>query len=63
LAACRAAVWQELEEKLKKVEMLLASDRRSAARDLILKIDSSFGGLAAPRIIELAQKCGCDILR
>ena len=62
LGACRAAVRQELEEKLNKVETLLAGERRAAARDLILNIDSSFGGLAAPRIIDLAQKCGCDIL-
>lgn len=62
LAACRAAVWQELEKKLKKVETLLASGRRSAARALILEIDSSFGGLGAPRIIDLARQCGCDIL-
>jgi predicted esterase len=63
LVACRATVRQELERKLKKVETLIANHRRSAARDLILNIDSSFGGLAAPRIIELAQKCDCDILR
>jgi len=62
LAACRAAVSQELERKLKKVETLIASARRPAARDLILNIDSSFGGLAAPRIIELARRCDCDIL-
>ena len=62
LSACRAGVRQELEEKLKKVETLLARGRRSEARDLILKIDSGFGGLAAPRIVELAQKCGCNIL-
>jgi len=63
LAACRISVSQELEKKLKKVETLLAHDRRSAARDLILIIDSSFGGLAAPRIIDLAQQCDCGILR
>ena len=62
LDKCRAGVQQELEDQLRKVETLLARGRRSAARDLILKLDSSFGGLAVPHLVDLAEKCGCGIL-
>ena len=56
LAACRSRVEAELEENVQKVQKLLAAGRRAAADKLLLRIDQRFGGLAAPRSIELATQ-------
>ena len=55
LAACRSAIGQQLEAALREVESLLASGRRDAAQKRLLEIDARFGGLAAPRSVELSQ--------
>lgn len=55
LAACRSAVGQQLEAAFGEAESLLASGRRDAAQKRLLEIDARFGGLAAPRSVELSQ--------
>jgi pimeloyl-ACP methyl ester carboxylesterase len=56
LARCRAALEAELDTKLQKVEVLISSGQRSAAAKLLDRIDRRYGGLAAPRSLELAEK-------
>lgn len=56
LAHCRSAIDAELDAKFQKVESLIASGRRAAADKLLDKIDQRYGGLAAPRSLELAKK-------
>jgi hypothetical protein len=41
---------------LARVESLLASGQRAAAATLLDKIDQRYGGLAAPRSLNLAGK-------
>ena len=54
LATCRARIDQELTTQLQRVADLLAGGRVRGARDLLHKLDKRFGGLAAPRSVELA---------
>ncbi|MDE2261963.1 MAG: hypothetical protein KGL45_05535 [Gammaproteobacteria bacterium] len=61
LGACRSRVQQELGEKLARAEALVAESRRAAARQLLLEIDERYGGLAAPRILDLARRCECGV--
>lgn len=53
LADCRAQIETEVAAKLDQVEKLVAGSRRDDARSLLKEIDSKFGGLAAPRSLEL----------
>jgi predicted esterase len=53
LPACRAEIAHGLDAQLDKVQSLTAAGERSAARKLLLDIDRRFGGLAAPRSLEL----------
>jgi len=55
LASCRRRCEQDLDEKLRQVEALQASGKTDAAAALLEAIDQRFGGLAAPRSVELAQ--------
>ncbi|HEY2395518.1 MAG TPA: PHB depolymerase family esterase [Rudaea sp.] len=55
LASCRRRYRQELDEKLHEVELLQAGDKMDQAAALLDAIDQRFGGLAAPRSLELAQ--------
>ncbi len=55
LAACRSAIERELAAKLEEVEGMRAGGRPADARRLLEKIDAHFGGLAAPRSVELAM--------
>ncbi len=55
LAACRSAIGQQLGAAFRDAESLLASGRRDAAQKRLLEIDAHFGGLAAPRSVELSQ--------
>jgi len=54
LVACRARIDEELTAQLKQVEDSFARGEPSAARRLLGKIDARYGGLAAPRSVELA---------
>lgn len=53
LAACRSAIDKKLAAALGDVESLQASGRRDEAQKLLIKIDRRFGGLAAPRSVDL----------
>jgi pimeloyl-ACP methyl ester carboxylesterase len=61
LDACRSHVDAELQEKLSQAQALISNGRRAPARKLLLQIDEQYGGLAAPRILELARSCGCGL--
>jgi pimeloyl-ACP methyl ester carboxylesterase len=54
LAACRAGLEADLAAKFQQVGALVAAGRRSEARALLTRIDQRFGGLAAPRSVDLA---------
>ncbi len=56
LAACRAPIESRLSQELRKVDGLVAQGDRDAAQNLLNDIDGRFGGLAAPRSVELQQQ-------
>ena len=58
LASCRAAIDGEMNDRLRKAEQLATSGETSAARDGLKDIDKHYGGLAAPRLIDLSSKIG-----
>jgi hypothetical protein len=53
LPACQADIDRELSAQLQKVQSLIAHGDAGAAQKLLLEIDRRFGGLAAPRSLEL----------
>lgn len=53
LATCRAGIEKELNSRMDKVQELMAAGKRPAAQDLLTETDRHFGGLAAPRSLEL----------
>jgi hypothetical protein len=53
LSECRADIDQEMKAQLGKVQALIADGRRADAQKLLIEIDRRFGGLAAPRSLEL----------
>jgi pimeloyl-ACP methyl ester carboxylesterase len=55
LAACRVAVEAELAKQLQKAESAIAKGDRRLAKKILNEIDARYGGLAAPRSIELSQ--------
>ena len=63
LTACRSHVQAGLQHELNRADSLVATGRHADARKLLLEIDSRYGGLAAPRILELARSCGCGLAR
>jgi pimeloyl-ACP methyl ester carboxylesterase len=56
LADCRARIDRELSEQLNLVENSLSRGESHAAKQLLDKIDARYGGLAAPRSVELAGR-------
>ncbi|HUL47994.1 MAG TPA: PHB depolymerase family esterase [Steroidobacteraceae bacterium] len=56
LARCRAARAAELDARLREVEELLDSGAAQEAARRLRQIDERFGGLAAPRSVELAGR-------
>jgi pimeloyl-ACP methyl ester carboxylesterase len=56
LESCRGGVEKETTFGLNRVEALLAQDKRDEARTLLYEIDQRYGGLAAPRSIELDSR-------
>ena len=56
LAACRAALDADLSARLREVEQLLGKDASPEAARRLRQIDERFGGLAAPRSVELAGR-------
>jgi hypothetical protein len=53
LAACRADLEKQLTAQLDKVQSLIGAGERPKAQKLLTETDRQFGGLAAPRSIEL----------
>lgn len=56
LATCRSGIDAQLDAKLAHVQSLVAAGNREAAHDLLKDIDVRYGGLAAPRSLELAEQ-------
>lgn len=56
LQSCRAGIEKEVIAALDRTEALLAEGKRDEARTLLYETDQRFGGLAAPRSIELDAK-------
>jgi dienelactone hydrolase len=54
LSACRLAIEKELNIKMQEVESLVATGHLDEAQRTLIKIDGHYGGLAAPRSVELA---------
>src|SRR6185437_8259019 len=63
LDACRSRVDARLQDALMHADALISNGGSQAARKLLLDIDSRYGGLAAPRILELARRCRCGLAR
>lgn len=55
LAGCRSAIEGALKLKIQQVESLVAGGHLDDAQKLLTKIDEHYGGLAAPRSVDLAQ--------
>lgn len=53
LEACRSGIEKEMTVGLDRVEALLTQGQRNEARTLLYETDQRYGGLAAPRSIEL----------
>src|SRR4029077_18262325 len=53
LASCPSQIETELAARLQEVESLTTSGKRAEAEKLLKKVDERFGGLAAPRSVEL----------
>jgi predicted esterase len=54
LAACRSVIETRLTAQFQQVESLRAGGKRDEAQKLLIRIDRRFGGLAAPRSMDLA---------
>jgi predicted esterase len=53
LASCRAGIAAEVSAQLGQVDSLIAGGKRADAQKLLKDIDEKYGGLAAPRSLEL----------
>jgi pimeloyl-ACP methyl ester carboxylesterase len=53
---CRLRINQELDKKIDQANDLLAAGNVDGARKLLNKIDARYGGLAAPRSVDLAER-------
>jgi predicted esterase len=62
LTTCRSHMQEELQQKLSQAQSLIAAGKHNDARRLLLEIDSKYGGLATPRVLELARDCGCGLI-
>jgi poly(3-hydroxybutyrate) depolymerase len=60
LARCRAGIDADLAAQLGKVQALIGRGQRAEAQKRLLDIDKRFGGLAAPRTIELQMALDCN---
>jgi hypothetical protein len=58
LSSCRARIARDLSAKLQKVQDLLDRGKPHDAWKALTKIDVRYGGLAAPRSIDLAERIG-----
>ena len=58
LDACRAKIDAEMEAQFRQIDDLVAAGKADDARAALDKIDAHYGGLAAARTLELAEKLG-----
>lgn len=58
LAECRARIEDELNRQLSQVEALLTRGKPASGQRVLMSVDARYGGLAAPRSLELAEKAG-----
>lgn len=58
LAQCRGSIDAELAGKLREVEALIAAGNRDQARARLDEIDKHYGGLAAPKSVDLETSLG-----
>jgi pimeloyl-ACP methyl ester carboxylesterase len=58
LSKCRAAIQKEVDAQLEETDLLISAGKRDDARGKLLDLDERFGGLAAPRSVELFQRLG-----
>ena len=56
LNKCRLRIDQELGKEIDQANDLFAAGNVDAARKLLDKIDARYGGLAAPRSVDLAAR-------
>jgi predicted esterase len=56
VAPCRSAVEADLDARLQSAAALIAAGQAAGAEKLLNAIDERFGGLAAPRSVELAAR-------
>jgi hypothetical protein len=56
LARCQSEIDGRLNGQLHDVESMIRNGKREEARDALARIDARFGGLAAPRIVELMEQ-------
>jgi predicted esterase len=61
LAACRAALAKKPAAALQEVESLTAAGKREQAQKLLLETDRHYGGMAAPRSLELESALGWQL--
>jgi pimeloyl-ACP methyl ester carboxylesterase len=60
LNKCRLRINQELGKQIDQASDLLAAGNAEGARKSLNKIDTRYGGLAAPRSVDLAARLGMD---
>jgi len=53
LAQCRAGIDEDLAAKFRQADPLAAGGKRDEAKMLLQEIDRRYGGLAAPKSVEL----------
>jgi hypothetical protein len=53
LASCRAGLASELDDKLRRIQGLITAGDKAGARQMLDDVDTTFGGLAAPRSLAL----------
>ena len=58
LADCRAGIDKDLNAGLNETESLIGAGKRDDAHEKLLDLDARFGGLAAPRSVELFNQLG-----
>jgi len=62
LSECRARRSAEAQAALDRAAADIEQGRQAEAKEEIVEADRKYGGLAAPRSIELADRCSCGIL-
>ena len=58
LAACRAGLEREMTAEFAAIDALAAAGARDEARKRLRKLDARYGGLAAPRSVEVSETLG-----